>query len=269
MDDFNMNKILNNVTFEFICKIQPRLNIDKTITEFYPQENYKDRHKLKLHKYGLGSFCKFTIPNNLNRQGVYALFVNEQCTYVGECNDFSNRWNTGYGTISPRNCFEGGQSTNCRINKLVLDSLKNLLDVEIYFTESLDRFQVEYSLIANIKPSWNKTIGKPSLISKKQNIVQKKIINMPKNYVKIISRQNIQTKYSNLTEFLKKSDKIITLSYKQFQDILKFKLPNSAYDHKAWWSNGGHNHAYSWMDAGFKVTKIILGKIITFERMND
>ena len=29
------------------------------------------------------------------------------------------RYNNGYGRISPRNCFQGGQSTNCRVNNLI------------------------------------------------------------------------------------------------------------------------------------------------------
>jgi hypothetical protein len=31
----------------------------------------------------------------------------------------SARFNAGYGNISPKNCFKGGQETNCRVNNLV------------------------------------------------------------------------------------------------------------------------------------------------------
>ena len=38
---------------------------------------------------------------------------------MGECANLSVRFNAGYGNISPKNCFKGGQETNCRLNNLL------------------------------------------------------------------------------------------------------------------------------------------------------
>ena len=44
-------------------------------------------------------------------------------------------------------------------------------------------------------------------------------------------------------------------------------MPSSAYDHSAWWSNGGHDHSNSWIEAGWKVDKIELeNEKITFKK---
>ncbi len=46
----------------------------------------------------------------------------------------------------------------------------------------------------------------------------------------------------------------ITLSFEQIESILGDKLPPSAHEHRAWWSNetdGQHVNAHAWMDAGW------------------
>ena len=42
-----------------------------------------------------------------------------QIIYIGETAGLRQRFNMGYGNISPRNCYVGGQSTNCKMNKIV------------------------------------------------------------------------------------------------------------------------------------------------------
>ena len=46
-----------------------------------------------------------------------------------------------------------------------------------------------------------------------------------------------------------------TLTFDEIEKILGFKLPPSAHEHNAWWSNerGSHVQARAWMDAGWKV----------------
>lgn len=58
------------------------------------------------------------------------------------------------------------------------------------------------------------------------------------------------------------------LSYEKIESILEFKLPNSAYVHTAWWSNGGHDHSYSWLNVGWKIDKIELRNKIVFVKNN-
>lgn len=79
---------------------------------------YRNIKRLKLHQYGDSIFCKFNIENKYKRlKGLYCFAINDRIVYIGRCTDnYSKRINYGYGNISPRNCFIGGQSTNCRIN---------------------------------------------------------------------------------------------------------------------------------------------------------
>ena len=37
----------------------------------------------------------------------FDIVTNDRLTYIGECQDFAQRFNTGYGQISPKNCFKG------------------------------------------------------------------------------------------------------------------------------------------------------------------
>jgi len=86
--------------------------------------------------------------------------VNNDVRYVGECQNLSARFNMGYGQISPRNCYEGGQRTNCRVNQLILKAVRTGYHVELLFHETSDRQAVEGELIAELAPLWNKQ-GKP------------------------------------------------------------------------------------------------------------
>jgi hypothetical protein len=59
----------------------------------------------------------------------------------------------------------------------------------------------------------------------------------------------------------------IRLSFAEIDDILGFRLPRSARDHQAWWSNTriGHSHAAAWLDADWKTTALDLaGGAVTF-----
>lgn len=89
-----------------------------------PQSRYNNGKNLPVNRYGQGPFCKFRIPNGQHYSGVYAVMVGRQVKYIGECENLSSRFNMGYGNISPRNCFRGGQETNCRLNNLICEVAK-------------------------------------------------------------------------------------------------------------------------------------------------
>lgn len=61
-------------------------------------------------------------------------------------------------------------------------------------------------------------------------------------------------KYFRFTNYLKNSNQnYIRLSFKEIENILGFKLPSSAYNHGAFWSNSrSHSLATSWLNAGYK-----------------
>lgn len=161
-----MNEIpINNWKFEYVCKINLKSDPSGNPIEFLPQERYENKKNHGLNKYGQGPFCKFSINKKYARKsGVYVIIIDDNIKYVGECNDFQKRFGMGYGNISPRNCFEGGQPTNCRLNSNILKLSKIGKEIQLYFLETNDRFKIEYGLIKKFKPCWNKTVGKPSKI---------------------------------------------------------------------------------------------------------
>lgn len=156
---------IENFRFDSICEIVPNLDSQGNTAEYFPQERYENKKNLPLNKYGKGPFCKFTIDRKYaQKSGVYLIRIDEVIQYVGECDDFHKRFGMGYGNISPRNCFEGGQPTNCRVNSDILKMIKTGKKVQLYFLETKDRFEIEHHLIKKSKPVWNKTMGKPSKI---------------------------------------------------------------------------------------------------------
>ncbi|MDO9537550.1 MAG: hypothetical protein Q7J68_04445 [Thermoplasmata archaeon] len=74
-------------------------------------------------------------------------------------------------------------------------------------------------------------------------------------------------KYTPLEQYLSKSEKeTLELEFSKIEAILGFKLPESAYKHGAWWSNGGHKHSNSWLNAGYVVMKYKFGDYVLFKR---
>lgn len=47
--------------------------------------------------------------------------------YIGRSHDpFGKRVNQGYGQIAPKNCYLGGQATNCHLNALIAENTQNV-----------------------------------------------------------------------------------------------------------------------------------------------
>ena len=67
------------------------------------------------------------------------------------------------------------------------------------------------------------------------------------------------SKYSPLQGYLAglpSSQQEITLTFERIEEIIASKLPKSAFQHRAWWSNekdGEHVQAHSWLNAGWEV----------------
>jgi hypothetical protein len=78
------------------------------------------------------------------------------------------------------------------------------------------------------------------------------------------------SKYESLPQFLSSAHgSIKRLSFAEIERILGFKLPKSAYEHEAWWSNNatGHSHARAWIVAGWRTQELDLhGRSVTFRR---
>ncbi len=257
-----MVRVIEGVPFQYVCDIVPESEIGKP-KEFMPQSKYNNKHGLSLHKHGHGPFCRFSIPNTFNlKTGVYLIVVDDEPKYVGECEDLGWRYNTGYGNISPRNCFKGGQSTNCRINNLILMETKKDSKVELFFLETDERFTLERELIRKLGSEWNRASGKMEGY-KKMDKERWRVSRMQTTSVPRVG------KYSRLEDHLGKSEnRIERISYSSIEEILGFELPMSAHKHRAWWSNGGHSYADSWLNAGWEVSSVDLGKSVIFRRMH-
>ncbi|MBG0763708.1 MAG: hypothetical protein H0S78_02285 [Tissierellales bacterium] len=77
------------------------------------------------------------------------------------------------------------------------------------------------------------------------------------------------SKYIPLEEYLKeKNEPHIKLTYKEIEEIINDKLPESAYKYKGWWSNSEHNRGEIWLNTKYKVVNIELGSNIEFEKYN-
>lgn len=72
---------------------------------------------------------------------------------------------------------------------------------------------------------------------------------------------------------VKSGSPLITLTFKQIEEIIGFELPESATKHaEAWWSNNkDHSQAVAWLDAGYEtdmVTDSYPHKHVIFQKIH-
>lgn len=151
-----MRMHIDHTEFQFVCYLEPESSADGAVVPVMPQHRYKNANNLPLNIYGDGPFCKFRIPRQFNTSGVYALVVAGSTKYIGECINLSSRYNSGYGNISPRNCFKGGQETNCRLNAHIYTEVRNGHRVELWFHATHEHKQLEKCLLAAGNYEWNR-----------------------------------------------------------------------------------------------------------------
>jgi hypothetical protein len=77
-------------------------------------------------------------------------------------------------------------------------------------------------------------------------------------------------KYEPLTEFLRKqrTDRI-AMTFAEIERVVGFKLPQSAMQHRAWWSNNPSNSVMTkaWLDAGYQSEQVdMAGRKLVFNR---
>ena len=53
-----------------------------------------------------------------------------------------------YGSISPKNCYVGGQSTNCKVNNYIYGAAKSGKKLELYIYVTQNYIQVEKQLLS-------------------------------------------------------------------------------------------------------------------------
>jgi hypothetical protein len=80
------------------------------------------------------------------------------------------------------------------------------------------------------------------------------------------------SKYEPLPQFLASvGGTAHRISFAEIERILGFKLPKSAYQHEAWWSNNatGHSHARAWLQSGWRTEAVDLAaRKVTFLRQH-
>lgn len=150
-----VSKTLNDFEFKLTATLTPLLDSSGAVTRHSPQARFEKAQNSALHQYGSGDFCHFRLDVARGLAGVYVFVAGGEVVYIGECADLRQRFNAGYGNISPRNCFVGGQPTNCRINRFVLDRIEAGVQIDVYFRESHERKLLERSLITTFQPAWN------------------------------------------------------------------------------------------------------------------
>lgn len=162
--DARVLRCFADVEFGYIGAIEVERDSDGTLVELFPQARFSRCETTPLHAYGQGPFCRFYIGSKIRAAGLYVVTVNEEPLYVGECANLHKRWASGYGSISPRNCFTGGQQTNCRVNNLVLETARSGSRIELWFRpqsgSKADRIAVETALVDALQPNWNRVIVK-------------------------------------------------------------------------------------------------------------
>jgi hypothetical protein len=141
--------------FRYLQDLLPQCSEAGKVIKFYPQKDYNNKNNLPLSFHGEGAFCRFSIKTE-DYPGVYLWVVDKQIIYIGETAGLRQRFNVGYGNISPRNCYVGGQSTNCKMNKVVLNMYEQGKIVSLYFHYTTDYKRVELDLLGKINTMYNK-----------------------------------------------------------------------------------------------------------------
>jgi hypothetical protein len=78
-------------------------------------------------------------------------------------------------------------------------------------------------------------------------------------------------KYEPLTAFLtEQSTDQVRMSFEQIERVIGRKLPASAQQHRAWWSNNPNNSVMTkaWLDAGFRSEQVDMeGRKLVFRKI--
>jgi len=112
------------------------------------------------NRYASQSFCRFKLPGAPSHAGVYVITTDNELKCIGECDSLEDRFGPGgYGHIAVRNCHHDGQSTNCKINSLILKSVKAGGRIDVWFHKTSRRNAIEAELLDLLKPSWNGNRG--------------------------------------------------------------------------------------------------------------
>ena len=147
---------LGGEVFGYFVRITPEAGPDGRPKEYMPQSRYDLAKSMPLNRHGAGPFCRFALLGLPAARGVYAITVARNLVYVGIGKNLRERWGSrGYAVIHPRNCFERGQSTNCKVNHAILAAAQDGLAVDLWIHRTDDPRPLEARLIGALAPPWN------------------------------------------------------------------------------------------------------------------
>lgn len=149
--------VIHGTEFTLVGELDPDRDSDGRPIEFMPQASYAKAATARLNPHGAGPFCRLRVAQGVRQSGVYAIVGDDVVLYVGIADDLAERWGPrGYGAIHPRNCYVGGQATNCKINATVLREAKAGHRLYLYFALVAEmRRQVEARLLSALGPPLN------------------------------------------------------------------------------------------------------------------
>lgn len=154
-----MERDFAGMAFQRVGAIDPERDSSGSIREFMPQSRYAKSGSTPLNPNGAGPFCRFSVGQGINAAGVYVVTLDSAPVYAGKCENLAKRWGgMGYGAISPKNCFVGGQSTNCKVNNRVLHHAQAGSSLELWFHPTANAAAAERALILDLRPTWNSQI---------------------------------------------------------------------------------------------------------------
>ena len=153
-------------TFVHAATIEPERGPDGALLGFAPQSLYAHAASMRLNRYGSGPFCRFELKGLPRTSGLYVVTIDNAPAYVGMAVDLAKRWGPGgYANISPRACYEDGQSTNCKVNKYILRAAREGRQVDLWVHEDSDPAPVEARLIRRLDPPWNSHSPRPDPVA--------------------------------------------------------------------------------------------------------
>lgn len=150
---------LLGVEFRRVSELLPRRDAEGVIVEDYPHRRFRNPDGRALHAEGRGPFCRLQAPGAPAEPGVYVLGLGTAPLYVGECGDLAARFGPGgYGAIKPVSCYQGGHSTLCRINHLILGEAREGRRLGLWFHHEPDegrRHDLRQRIVKDRNPPWN------------------------------------------------------------------------------------------------------------------
>jgi hypothetical protein len=80
-------------------------------------------------------------------------------------------------------------------------------------------------------------------------------------------------KYDGLKRFLQSTTvEMLTMTFREIEDVVGAKLPASAHGHPEWWTNNaaGHVQGRAWLDAGFETRQVDMqSRKLVFKRVRN